>query len=370
MSAAAGVHPVVMPKWGLSMSQGRITEWLVAEGDLVEAGTELAEIETDKINGTLEAGAQGVLRAIVAPAGQEVPVGATIAVLAASDAAEEPVQAAVALAREQLASGEVAEEAGPEVAAVEVEVAGRRVSYARLGGGEPAVVLVHGYGGDKNSWLFVQEPLAAAATVYALDLPGHGESSKDVGDGSLATLSEAVLGLLDAVGVERAHLVGHSLGGAVVAEVARGAPQRVASLTLVAPVGFTREVDAGFLRGFAAASSRRELKPQVAKLFSDPELVTRRLVEDLLRYKRLDGVTEALQAVQATLLDGDRQAIDTPALLASVQVPVTVLWGGADAILPVPAERAGGRWEVVDGAGHMLHLEHPHVVRDAVLSRL
>ncbi|WP_010692980.1 hypothetical protein [Saccharopolyspora spinosa] len=50
--------------------------------------------------------------------------------------------------------------------------------------------------------------MAAAAAVYAQDLPGHGESSKDVGDGSLVMLSEAVLGLLDAVGVERAHLVG------------------------------------------------------------------------------------------------------------------------------------------------------------------
>ncbi len=74
-------------------------------------------------------------------------------------------------------------------------------------------------------------------------------------------------------------------------------------------------------------------------------------MEVLLRYKRLDGVTEALQAVHATLLGGDRQAIDTRALLASVQVPVTVLWGGADEILPVPVERAGGSWEVVDGWG-------------------
>ncbi|MCI2417207.1 acetoin dehydrogenase dihydrolipoyllysine-residue acetyltransferase subunit [Saccharopolyspora sp. K220] len=366
--SAAGVQQVVMPKWGLSMSQGRITEWLVAEGDRVEPGTELAEIETDKIAGTLEAGGAGVLRAIVAAAGQDVPVGATIAVVADDDVGEGPVAAVVAAAREELASGAVVEESGPAVEAV--EVGGRRLSYASLGDGEQAVVLVHGYGGDKNSWLFVQEPLSAAARVFALDLPGHGESSKDVGDGSLEMLVASVLGLLDAVGVDRAHLVGHSLGGAVVAAVARAAPQRVASLTLVAPAGCTRAVDVEFVRGFAAASSRRELKAQVAKLFGNPELVTRRLVEDLLRYKRLDGVTEALQALQVALLDGDQQRIDTPGLLASVAVPVTVLWGGADQILPVPDELAGLRVEVVDGAGHMLHLEHPHVVREAVLARL
>ena len=47
-------------------------------------------------------------------------------------------------------------------------------------------MLVHGFGGDKNSWLFVQQPLAEEHTVHALDLPGHGASGKDVGDGSLA----------------------------------------------------------------------------------------------------------------------------------------------------------------------------------------
>ncbi|MGP4016085.1 acetoin dehydrogenase dihydrolipoyllysine-residue acetyltransferase subunit [Saccharopolyspora sp. 5N708] len=366
--SAAGVRPVVMPKWGLSMSRGRITEWLVAEGDRVEPGTELAEIETDKITGTLEAGESGVLRAIVADAGRDVPVGATIAVVAGEDVGQEPVAEVVAVAREQLASGVVVEE--PGVAVQAVQVGGRRLSYAGVGGGEQAVVLVHGFGGDKNSWLFVQEPLAAAARVFALDLPGHGESSKDVGDGSLEVLAASVVGFLDAVGLDRAHLVGHSLGGAVVAAVARAEPRRVASLTLVAPAGCTAEINVGFVRGFAAASARRDLKAQVVKLFGNPALVTRRLVEDLLKYKRLDGVTEALQTLQDALLDGDRQAIDTPGLLAAVAAPVTVLWGGADRILPVPPELAGVRWEVVDGAGHMLHLEDPQVVREAVLARL
>jgi pimeloyl-ACP methyl ester carboxylesterase len=86
------------------------------------------------------------------------------------------------------------------------------------------VVLVDGFGGDKNSWLFVQQPLAEERTVHALDLPGHGASGKDVGDGSLATLTDKVVGFLDALGVERAHLVGHSLGGAVVVAVAKAAP--------------------------------------------------------------------------------------------------------------------------------------------------
>ena len=142
-----------------------------------------------------------------------------------------------------------------------------------------------------------------------------------------ASLADTVVGFLDALGISRAHLVGHSLGGAVVAAVARSTPGRVASLTLLAPAGYSVDADAEYLRGFAAAATRRELKPLVGRLFADPALVTRQLVDDLLRFKRLDGVDKALSALLGTLLDGDRQAIDTRGLLEGVDVPVTVVWG-------------------------------------------
>jgi pyruvate dehydrogenase E2 component (dihydrolipoamide acetyltransferase) len=361
----ARIARVTMPKWGLSMTSGKITEWLVEEGEEVQEGAELAEIDTDKIVGTLEAPAAGVVRRIIAEADSSAPVGATIAVLAPAEVPDGDVDQVVAEAAEQLASGEVEEPAGPVVATVEVD--GRAIAHATMGEGEEVVVLVHGYGGDKNSWLFVQEPLARTRTVHAIDLPGHGESGKDVGDGSLDTLAATVLGFLDAVGAERAHLVGHSLGGAVATAVAAGAPDRVSALTLVSPAGFG-EVDASYLRGFAEAESRRELRPHLGKLFADEGQVNRQLVDDLLRYKRLDGVQAALRTLLGTLLDGDEQAIDGAALLASVQVPVVVVWGRADRVL-APADAAAlGRAELrlVDQAGHMAHMEQPHAVVDAV----
>ncbi|GAA4616763.1 acetoin dehydrogenase dihydrolipoyllysine-residue acetyltransferase subunit [Saccharopolyspora hordei] len=365
------IRRITMPKWGLSMTSGTITDWLVSEGEEVTEGTELAEIDTDKIAGTLESSEQGVLRGIVVPAGRSAPVGGTIAIVAPAEVPDAEVQAAVAEAEEQLASGEVVEATGPATGTV--EVGGRTLSYATVGDGPEVVVLVHGFGGDKDSWLFVQEPLAAGRTVHALDLPGHGASTKDVGDGGLEVLADAVTGFLDALGVERAHLVGHSLGGAVVSAAAARQPDRVRSLTLVAPAGCGAEINAEYLRGFVAASTRRELKPHLRALFADESQVTRQLVDDLLKFKRIDGVQDCLRTLLGTLLDGDKQAIDTASLLAGVSVPTAVVWGDQDQVVPVAAPEVFGdgvRVRVVEGAGHMVHMEAPTATREAIESVL
>jgi pyruvate dehydrogenase E2 component (dihydrolipoamide acetyltransferase) len=377
------IVPVAMPKWGLSMQVGKITGWVIAEGDHVSVGDELADIETDKIAGTLEAADAGTVRRIVASVGEDVPVSGTIALLAPAEVTEEALDAAVAEARAVIDAG-VPDEAGggPEVETA--DVGGRKIRYAGVGGagvggarvggagvGE-VVLLIHGYGGDRNSWLFLQEPLAARHRVYALDLPGHGTSSKDVGDGSVRVLADAVIGVLDSIGAERAHLVGHSLGGAVAIAAATRDPRRIGSLTLIAPSGFGPEINATYLRGFAGAQTRHELKPVVGQIFADESLVTRQIVDDLLAYKRLDGVHEALHALLGALLlpDSDAQRADAATAVAAFggAVPVTVIWGTADRIIPAAqaASVPGAVRHLVDGAGHMPHMERPAAVQAAI----
>jgi pyruvate dehydrogenase E2 component (dihydrolipoamide acetyltransferase) len=160
------------------------------------------------------------------------------------------------------------------------------------------------------------------------------------------------------------------MGGAVALAVAARDPGRIASLTLIAPTGFGAEINAGYLRGFADAQTRRELKPVAGQLFADESLVTRQLVDDLLAYKRLDGVDESLRTLLGTLLDGDAQRGDSAAALAALgdAIPVTVVWGRADRIIPAAqaVSVTGAVRHVIDGAGHMPQMERPAEVQAAI----
>ncbi|HEY5597870.1 MAG TPA: acetoin dehydrogenase dihydrolipoyllysine-residue acetyltransferase subunit, partial [Kiloniellales bacterium] len=244
----------------------------------------------------------------------------------------------------------------PEV----VEAAGSRISYLRLGEGSPPLVLVHGFGGDLNNWLFNQPALAAGRATYALDLPGHGRSSKDVGGGDSAALARVLAAFLDALRLERVHLVGHSLGGAIALDLAVRQPQRVASLTLIAPAAMGGEINADYIAGFIAAGRRNEMRAVLGLLFAEAALVSRDMVDEVLKYKRLDGVAAALAAIAGAAFPGGRQSRNLKSCLADLPMPVQVIWGRQDRILPVAQSEglpAAIPLHVLEEAGHMAHME-------------
>lgn len=353
------MRALVMPKWGLTMTQGVVVKWLVDEGADVEQGAELLDVETEKILSAVESPANGVLRRRVAAEGSTFPVGGLLGVIADADVADEAIDRFAATFEAEF-TPETEAEAGEGPSPQQVDVNGHSLRYLKMGdGGEPAV-LVHGFGGDLNNWLFNHEALSAERAVYALDLPGHGESSKNVGDGTVGSLAQAVAGFMDALGLPSAHLVGHSLGGAIAAELAGAAPDRVRSLTLIASVGLGREFRPGFLDGFATARRRRQIKPVLDALFADPALVTRRLVNEVLQYKRLDGVEEALAGIAGNLVADGEQSVAIRDRLAPYPGRVLVIWGADDQI--VPASHAVGppdgmHVEVIDAVGHMPMME-------------
>ncbi len=353
------IKPITMPKWGLSMKEGQVGDWLIEEGDTVDAGMEVVEVETDKITSAVEVADWGTLRRTVAVPGEVLPVGALLGVIAEEDVSDGDIDSYIQEFQESFVPEETEEEdSGPE--SETARVGELTINFLRQGSAEKIAVLLHGFGGDLNNWLFNHLALTANHTVIAVDLPGHGSSTKNVGDGSLTFMAETLQQLMQELDVGEADWVGHSMGGAIALQLAQSYPELVRSLTLIGSAGLGTEINAEYLQGFTYSKSRRELKPHVQQLFKDPSLVTRQLVEDLLKYKRIDGAQSCLETLLDRFIDGANQAVNLRFILEEKDISALVIWGAKDLILPADhAQNLPGSVNVhiLEDGGHMIQME-------------
>lgn len=368
----AAITPLIMPKWGLSMKEGTVGEWLVDVGTQITVGMPVLEVETDKIANAVEAPDAGLLRRKVANEGELLPVKALLGVLADKDVSEAEIDAFVASFVVPVADADDDAAAGPAYQYVDVD--GIRIRYARRGAAEGTPVLfIHGFGGDLDNWLFNIDAMGDKHPVIALDLPGHGQSAVKLPGTSLQALADFMGRFMTVIEVPQAHLVGHSVGGAIAAQLALSQPHRVASLSLIDSAGFGPDINTGYTEGFTRAASRRELKPVLELLFKDPTLVSRQMVDDVLKYKRLDGVSELLEALNSGLFKDGKQVEQPGLALAASGKPVLMAWGKDDQIVPAAhAANAppGATVELFEGVGHMAQMERAGDVNRLILRHI
>ncbi|CAI8032010.1 Dihydrolipoyllysine-residue acetyltransferase component of acetoin cleaving system [Geodia barretti] len=346
-----------MPKWGLSMKEGKVAGWLVGEGDSLTPGDEVIDIETEKISSAVEAADAGVLRRCVAQEGDVLPVGGLLGIVADESVADADIDAFVTDFQANFVPPEDDDEdSGPATETVEID--GRQIRYLTRGEGGTPVILIHGFGGDLNNWCSTTRRSPRRGRSTPSTCRGTAAPARMRATARSASSPESSPASPMPLGIEKAHLVGHSMGGAIALAMARSAPARVASITLIGSAGLGSEIDGDYLEGFISAERRKGLKPHVEKLFSDPALVTRQLINDLLAFKRIDGVTAALGTIRDAFAPGGAQAEVMRDVAGSV--PTLVLWGAGDQI--IPASHAEGLPDgvdctVLDGQGHMVQME-------------
>lgn len=227
------------------------------------------------------------------------------------------------------------------------------------------LVLLHGFGGSGRSFDPVIDDLGALARLILPDLPGHGGSVAAAGSRHPRTAADAVLAALDDAGCERFHLAGFSLGGAVACLIALAAPDRVRSLTLLAPGGFGPDIAHEALRDLAAARDPSEIRAALAAMSAPGASLPENEVAMLAEERKDLTLKAELMAIAETIAKDGRQGTFPREVLATIACPVRVVWGTKDPVLPVTQSRnlpEPFRVRLVDGAGHMLI----HEARDAV----
>jgi pimeloyl-ACP methyl ester carboxylesterase len=248
----------------------------------------------------------------------------------------------------------------PATAASTITIAGRRLSFLAAGSDGPPVLLLHGLGADRLSWMLTQRDIAGFARTVAVDLPGHGQSDRDVEAGDVAFFTDLIAGFLEAQGGHPAHVVGHSLGGAVALDLAHRRPDLVASLFLLAPAGLGRGTDPAFLFALTEMKNLDEASAVLGRLVTRQRLISPQMVARALAEITAPGARDAFRKVAGHLLRAEETLAPAVAEIGRRQLPRAVVWGGDDRINPMASDRVatlGATPHVVEGAGHLPHIE-------------
>ena len=267
-----------------------------------------------------------------------------------------------------------------------VSADGVRIHYKLAGNDEPTMILLHGFAASTFSWREVMTPLARTGTVVAYDRPSSGLTARPMpgewtGDSPYSPVAqvEQVVGLMDALGLRRAILIGNSAGGTVALHTALSYPDRVAALVLVDPAIYVTGGAPSWIRPLLRTPQLRRIGPVLVRNISiwgerllgmawhDPSRITPQIKEGYraaLQAENWDrGLWELTVAAQDIRL-GER--------VAEVRQPTLVITGDDDRIVPtaqsirLASELPGAELVVIPSCGHVPQEECPEAFLEAV----
>jgi pimeloyl-ACP methyl ester carboxylesterase len=257
---------------------------------------------------------------------------------------------------------------------------GREVAFRHLPGAGTPVLLIHGIGSSMETWVDIPERLSAAGVhVVAVDLSGHGDSSKGPGDYSLGSLASTLRDLLDYLGFDRVHLVGHSLGGGVSMQFAYQFPERVDAIVLVSSGGLGEEVFTG-LRAASLPGSEiairwainpRTLKgaswlgAKLSRIGLEPHALSPGALETVSWLGEEDRRTAFLATLRSVVSPKGQTVCALDKIHLMTADKVLIIWGDKDPMIPMKHGQnahdllPGSRFVVFPGAAHEPHIHDP-----------
>ena len=260
----------------------------------------------------------------------------------------------------------------------EIELHGRRVIY-RVAGSGPPIVLIHGMLNSSSHWRQVALNLAREHTVIAPDLIGHGDSAAPRGDYSLGAHAASIRDLLAAIGIDRATIVGHSLGGGVAMQFFYQFPQRVERLALISSGGLGREVTPTLRTAALPGVSpllALTIRPRLVEAFAQVGARLRdrgvgagvyvQAAARALRPLQSAGARDAFLHTLRSVIDVHGQRVSaTDRLYLLEALPTLIVWGERDNTIPLAHGRAAhaaiphSSFRTLPRAAHFPHLEDP-----------
>lgn len=240
------------------------------------------------------------------------------------------------------------------------------------------LLLLHGAGADKSSWLPWVKAFGHARRILVIDLPGHGESTQDLTLGfELPAQAERLMQFISALGLGRVCLIGNSMGAAIALRLAYSHPESVAALVLIGALGapsrpswlleqMAKDGSNPMLNIQSVADYRRMMAVGMVKPLYIPGFMLRLLTEEKIRRA----------AVDRKVLADIEVSFDQRGLLTHISAPTLIIWGREDRVVHVDDAELlhrsinGSRKVVLDGVGHVPMVERPAQVAKLCLEFL